>query len=156
MDHAATNTYYAVANAASGPGQPAAMPPSAARLLEALRKYTTPPAAAALPPASARTADGDPDPRRRLAEASLRLYAVIDPSWKAYLAMPPEIYTADRSPSAEAIGRTLARFDAVGQDPRYRLLVQTVEFRATYDGLRRFLTTAAHAGPTLSLPPPPQ
>jgi lipid-binding SYLF domain-containing protein len=97
------------------------------------------------------------DPRQQLADASLRLYAVVDDSWKAYLALPAEIYAGDRQPSAEAISRTLARFDTVTQDARYRLLAQTVEFRTTHDLLRQYLAVASRPNsPALALPGPPR
>ena len=161
MDPKGTAAYYATVGAAPpSAGQLAAVPPSAARLLDCLRKYTGAPAAPAatslMAPTPAMPAVADPDARRQLAETSLRLYAVLDPSWKAYLSLPPEVYSAERFPAAEATSRALGRFETVAQDSRYRLLAQTVEFRATYDALRRLTNSATRVSPTLALPPPPQ
>jgi hypothetical protein len=170
MEPESTATYYVTTNAAAaaaaqgiGPPQAVTLPVTAAVLLNLLVKYTSPPAAAGtvLTPTpvsvvAAIPVDGQ-DPRRRLAEASLRLHAVLDASWRSYLALPAEVYAGDRQPGAEAMGASLSRFDAVARDPRYALLARTPEFQATHDLLRGYMATASRTNrPSLALPPPPR
>lgn len=155
MDREASALYYSGAGTTT-PGVPgSAMPPSANRFLCQLTKYTGAPALTPKgepgpilipigPPQAAVVAPAPVvDVRQQLADSSLRLYTTVDTSWKAYLTLPPEIYTGVGFPNAQAMGQTVGRYDTVVQDPRYRDLANRAEFRATYDLLRRYMATAS-------------
>lgn len=171
VDPNANAVYYAGTgiNAGGTPtGQPVQLPPSAARLLEQLAAYTAlpPPAPGAVVVApggavavQALTPAADPAAtRRQLAAASGQLSALLDDTWRSYLALPEEVYREDRSPSVESLTRALARFEAVASNPQYQPLARRAEFQATYGLLRAYVhhfQTARNATP-LTLPPPPK
>jgi SH3 domain-containing YSC84-like protein 1 len=156
IDQAATSTYYQpLAPAGQPAGQPAVLPPSAARLQEQLAKYTTtsvPP-----PPAATPAAVDRPTLRRQLANSSQQLAAILDADWRTYLALPAEIYVGDREPAAAAVRRPLDRFSAVAAEPRYQSLTQRPEFQATLSLLRQYAAAVPPPSqPPLSLPAPPR
>jgi SH3 domain-containing YSC84-like protein 1 len=156
VDQSATNVYYQSAGASPNqPGQPSPVPASAARLLEQIAKFTT----TTVPvPVAARPGAVDPQVlRRQLAGSSQQLAAIVDAPWQAFLALPPEVYSGDRSPSAEALRISLDRFTAVAADPRYQSLTQRPEFQNTWSLLRQYSATVPPATTQpLSLPPPPK
>jgi lipid-binding SYLF domain-containing protein len=163
IDSTANAVYYAPA----APGQPAPVPPSAARLVELVAAYAPPrangQAAAALAPVPAPVAEAvqpvpvAADPRRQLADAATRLNAVLDDNWKAYLALPAGVYGGDRAPSAAELEPSLRKFDRVAGDPQYRLLTERAEFQAAHDGLKRYVAAQAPRNArSLALPPPPR
>jgi hypothetical protein len=169
IDRDANIRFYGGAGAlptAIAPGQAILVPPSAARLLDQIGRFTAPPPAVVpavgAAPVGAVAVRVDPkaeleQSRRQLADASLRLYAVVDNNWKTYLALPGEVYAGDRPVSTPALSQSLGRFDAVARDPRYQNLTQRAEFRTAHQLLQRHMAIqTAQTGPTLALPPPPQ
>lgn len=177
-DPSATGAYYAGTNVLTAtPGQqPATVPASAGRLLDTVARLTTAPGyvptaasvpaqdqptpaaggAAPVAPQVAAPALNDREFRQRLATASRQLDAMLDNGWKTYLALPPEVFSGDRSPSSESLSQALERFNTVARDPRYRALSQRAEFQATFDLLWRYTTMQSSRNqPTLALPPPP-
>jgi lipid-binding SYLF domain-containing protein len=160
VDQAATNAYYYPTGNFSQPGP---LPASAGRLQEQLAKYATTPAPAAAPVvlspvALAPAAPADPTAiRTQLAASSQRLSAALDPSWRAYLALPAEVYSGDRWASAESLRVSLDRYATVAADPRFRNLAQHAEFRNTWSLLKQY-SAAAPQPPSqpLVLPPPPR
>ena len=171
IDSAATAAYYAGTNVlatGAGPQPSCPLPPSAARLLNLIAKYTTPPGGVLPQPAMVAmdapiARPGDPaealQVRRQLAESAQRLNGILDNNWNSYLALPAEVYSGDREPSAEVLGLSLGRYEAVAGNPRYRSLSQRAEFQATYGLLKRYnsiQTSTARNSPTLALPPPPR
>jgi SH3 domain-containing YSC84-like protein 1 len=160
VDQAATNDYYqTVGGRALQPGQPTALPPSAGRLQKQLAKYapaaSTPPA---VQPGATTPVPVDPQVLRgQLAASSRQLAAILDVSWRTHLALPAEVYSGDRVPSAGALRLSLDRFASVAADSRYQALAQRPEFRSTFSLLRQYsATVAAPASQPLSLPPPPK
>ncbi len=181
IDHTANAAFYNGANV-TDPTQAIPVPASAIALMRQVGYYTgtpgeslsatplaaaptrapTPagPVAAPVPmpaPAAAGVADLQVL-RQQLAAASLRLHTILDGNWRSYLAMPAEVYAGDRPANVQSLQQTLGRFDAVARDPRYALLAQRVEFRATHDWLTRYVaasTSTARNTPTLALPAPP-
>lgn len=168
VDTTANTLYYQVPNPGYQPGQPVPLPPSAARLLQEIARYTA--TAVPIPQPGAATqgvptlavptpaaAVGPQNVRRQLADASGRLGAILDRPWQEYLALPAEVYTEGRTPNPELLKMSLDRFNTVATDPRYRDLGQRPEFRTTWDLLKQY---AAGQGPTpakpLSLPSPPK
>jgi hypothetical protein len=72
--------------------------------------------------------------------------------------LPGDVYAGDRPPSVATLQPALARFDGVARDPRYVVLSNRVEFRATHEWLKRYVTVAtatatAQNMPTSALPP---
>ena len=146
---------------AAGPaGQPIPVPASAARLLQQVARYTgtavmVPQTVVAM---AAPSRAVDPQGlRMQLAGSSQRLATLVDGSWKGYLALPDEVYTADRRPTTESLQASLARFDAVAANPQYQNLNQRPEFQNTWHLLQQYVAMQrATAMPTLALPPPPR
>ncbi|MGA7697969.1 MAG: lipid-binding SYLF domain-containing protein [Thermoguttaceae bacterium] len=161
VDPAATDAYYqTIGGRPLQPGQPTVVPPSAGRLLEQLAKCA---AASNTVPAIQAVAATMPvavDPqilRGQLAASSRQLAAIVDASWRTYLALPAEVYSGDRAPSAEKLRQSLDRFATVAGDSRYRALTERPEFRSTASLLRQYSAiVSAPASPSLPLPPPPK
>ncbi len=166
VDQAATNSYYYPPGNFSHPGP---VPVSAARLQEQLAKYTASPVpanAAAVGPTPVTVAPAAPAPsastdlptiRGQLITSSRQLSAVLDPTWRAYLALPAEVYSGDRWPSAESLRVSQEHFAKVAGDSRFQNLAQHPEFRSTWSLLRQYAAAAPQPpSQPLVLPPPPR
>ncbi len=81
--------------------------------------------------------------RRDLCAASAGLRAGLDDHWGKYLAMPADLFAADRQPSDAEMAAALRHYDMVAQSLQYRGLTDRPEFRATYDLLRRYMAARA-------------
>ncbi len=156
IDSEANAHYYHVA--AFAPDQIREVPPSAQKLLIAIEQYTSTGSTAmfetAAAPKNGSTVDAQ-TVRRQLAESFQRLSAQLDDGWKAYLALPAEVFGGERPPTFESLNRSLSRFNTVAADPRYRTLNQNPDFQNTHDLLKKYaaLQTASR---TMPLPPPPR
>ena len=185
IDQKGNTAFYGGANV-TDPSQVIPVPASAIALMRQVGYYTGTPgeslsatplaappgrvAAGAAPPATAMpagvaaapTAAGVADlqaARQQLAAASLRLHAVLDANWRTYLDMPAEIYAGDRLANIQSLQQTLGHFDTVAHDPKFALLAQRAEFRATHEWLTRYVaasTATARNTPTLAIPSPPK
>lgn len=167
IDQLATSVYYQTANPAGlAPGQTVALPPEAARLLAQLTQYTAPTTPAAAAPASAGAmapvpvvrpgSDGN-GLRQQLIESARQLSMIVDENWKVYLALPADLYTVDRQPSADGLRLSLRRFDEVAGSAAYGALNGRPEFQTTRDLLRRYVATLSPSPrSTLMLPAPPR
>jgi hypothetical protein len=94
--------------------------------------------------------------RQQLAAASLRLHTILGPDWRSYLMLPGDVYAGDRPPNMATLQSALNRFDGVSKDPRYAVLSQRIEFRATHEWLQRYVSAAtatAQNAPAAALPP---
>lgn len=158
VNHLANAAYYR----SPGPGQPVNVPPSAARLVGQVASLTAttppPPSQAALPlPALARehATDEATALRNDLARIAPELYRVLDPRWQAYLALPAQVFDGRGHPPAESLQRSLAHFETVRKDPRYRQLAERPEFHSTYGLLRHYVGARSENKQPLELPPPP-
>ncbi len=95
--------------------------------------------------------------RKRLAESSQHLQAIIDPQWQQYLVLPTDVYEGTQLPTAEKLAPVRARYQTIATDARYKTLADRHEFQETYALLNRYLALTASAAPGgLKLPPPPQ
>jgi SH3 domain-containing YSC84-like protein 1 len=156
IDSEANSHYYHVAVLA--PGQIQEIPPSAQQLLTAIEQYTSmrsapmPEAVTTLQNTSTNDAQSV---RRQLAESWQRLWAQLDEGWRAYLALPAEVFGGERQPTIEALNRSLGRFNVVAADAKYRTLAQNPEFQNTHGLLKKYATIQT-ASRTMSLPPPPR
>ena len=81
--------------------------------------------------------------RRDLRAASVTLRGMLGDQWGKYLAMPADLFAADRQPSDAEMAAVLRHYDMAAQSPQYRGLTDRPEFRATYDLLRRYMAARA-------------
>lgn len=102
---------------------------------------------------------------RQLAEASRALDSELESlstgaGWSKHLALPHEVFAildaekqADelKQPDPAALGKALARFDAVSKNPEYKKIAETPSFRATHELLEGYLT---HFVAAPNAPPP--
>jgi len=155
IDSEANSNYYHVAMA---PSQIQDVPPSAQKLLIAIEQYTskgsTPMPEMADAPKNESTVDAQTI-RRQLAESSQRLSAQLDDGWKAYLALPAEVFGGERPPTFEALNQSLSRFNMVAANPQYRTLSQNPDFQNTHGLLKKYATLQT-APRIMPLPPPPR
>jgi hypothetical protein len=93
--------------------------------------------------------------RKELARSATELYRLVDPQWQSYLALPAQVFSDHEHVSVELLEQSLARFDNVVADSRYRNLVARPEFQTTHSALRAYLRALSSGPPTLQLPPPP-
>ena len=130
---------------AAAPGSPAGGPPSLAGTAAAPR---TPAPQTLAPPPDLESI------RRDLRAASAKLRAMLpDDQWGKYLAMPADLFAADRQPSDAELAAVLQHYDLTVQSPQYRALTDRPEFRATHDLLRRYMA-ARSASPRAILGTP--
>ena len=167
IDENANAAYYGVVEA----GQPAPPPPeSAVKLVELVAQLaagpdvTTPltPTTSAPPSLRPALARDDRDGlRNELARSMIALSAILDDSWRRYLALPAEVYASGEHPSPEAVQAALSRFRAVAADGSYRALIEREEFQAAKTLLETYAEALTAFQPaignprTLNLPPPP-
>ncbi len=94
--------------------------------------------------------------RRALDSNSRHLYAIIDPPWQQYLAMPREVFESSTHPNPQTLGVVLQRYDLISTSGKYQRLVDRPEFQSTHEVLREYLSALTGAlQPALQLPPPP-
>ncbi len=94
--------------------------------------------------------------RHALAGNSRRMFAIIDPAWQRYLALPASVYETGPQPNPNELSAILQRYDLVIRSGKYQQLVERPEFQSTHETLREY--AAALSTPTssaLQLPPPP-
>lgn len=152
INQVASSMYY-------GP-PPGRVPESALRLVGDVTALSqgraiVPPAAGFVPaPVPAPT--GTEATRQALVAAATKLYALVDDSWKQYLALPSDVYQVNGKPQFEFLKPSLERFDSVAADPKYKALATRPEFKAAHEALKAFASEyTAVPGQQLSLPAPP-
>lgn len=159
MDQFATSAYYR----SPAPGQPVTVPPSAERLTQMIASYAQPNAVAPTPsspnPApslihyhSASEADVL---RGQLVQLAPQLYEILDPKWREYLAMPPDLFLSGPHPSVGQLNETLRRFDTVVSSRQYQSLSARPEFQSVHGVLRHYQQSLVATPSTVDLPPPP-
>lgn len=164
VDRAETQAYYQ-----RTPGN--ALPASAARLLESLTTYSAPTEIAAAVPGAIVVPEGTPvvgaplQPtaptrsdaiRSDLVADAQKLQGLLDANWRAYLALPAEVYGTGQHANVDVLRAVEARYAATAQNPSYATLTRRPEFQATYAQLQRYLKSQQALVPTkLQLPPPP-
>jgi len=156
VDHRATAIYYApTAGQPHGP-----VPASGIKLVEQIAAYADAKKRVAVNVKDVPMVPAPPDDaeaiRAQLAESSLRLHKVLDPQWRAFLALPGEVYAEGKTPAKETLALCLDRYSTVTNDARYQSLSAHAEFRETHALLLRY-RSAVEGGKsvTLKLPPPP-
>jgi lipid-binding SYLF domain-containing protein len=143
---------------------PGAVPASGMNLLQTITAYTAaiPIAVAGAPPVPAAGGTWVPQgaseteaARQELDAASRQLVANLDENWRRYLALPAEVYTPGRVPTAQAIQPALARYEDVARRSEYAALHARPEFQTALQSLRRLSEVRTAASSNTSLPPPP-
>lgn len=164
LDGSSIQIDYAAERAFYGPkrrGGPTRVPESAVRLIEKLSQYSGSPTRSEGSKDEKESPNGitaDPEQaRRKLAEASVQLAAVLSDDWRRYLALPAAVYGSEEHPEVDRLEHALGRFDRVAEEARYRALAARAEFQKTRTLVREYLIVLAQ-GPSgdLVLPPPPK
>jgi lipid-binding SYLF domain-containing protein len=147
---------------------PGSFPASAAQLLQWINAYTSQAAVAPAPIGgqmapgaggwtAAGQRGGDTEAvRQQLEAASRQLSANLDENWKRYLALPPEVYQANQSPSPQAVQQTVAKYEEITRRPEYAALYTRSEFQQTLAALKRLGEVRTASNASLALPPPPK
>jgi len=98
-----------------------------------------------------------PTLRQLLAKNAKQLFAVVDPPWQQYLALPKEVFEPGEPPRVEVLQKALQQYDQVAQSPKYQALSQRPEFQSTYEVLREYAQELAETSRRqIDLPPPPR
>ncbi|MDA0660838.1 MAG: lipid-binding SYLF domain-containing protein [Planctomycetota bacterium] len=92
--------------------------------------------------------------RGQLVNSLAKLNAILDPTWRSYLAMPAT-FEASEAPDPMALEKSLQRFDTIRRDVRYQQLSSRPDFQTAYALLRQYVTVVRHERGELQLPPPP-
>jgi len=138
-------------------GQSGNVPPEAGRLIGQLAAYAgvnqvaeTPLNLPAVPAAVPFTGI-----QRQLIEASEQLFAILDPTWHEYLALPQEVYQAEpiESKLFARLDACLQRYESVAANPQYSALTTRPEFQLVLVSLRQ--SAAPPPADRITLPPPP-
>ncbi|MBI1249107.1 Ysc84 actin-binding domain protein [bacterium] len=96
--------------------------------------------------------------RMELAAASNRLGSVLDDQWKAYLALPKEVYEQGPHPNPQVLQAAIARYDQVAGNTAYAPLTQRPDFQHVHGLLITYtdaLAAMARENGAIKLPPPP-
>lgn len=93
--------------------------------------------------------------RQQLDATSRQLAAGLDDNWRKFLALPPEIYIPNHTPSTESIEQAIARYEQVSEDPKFSALTNQPAFQATLKGLWQLGEALQGSQQKLRLPPPP-
>jgi len=93
--------------------------------------------------------------RQQLDASSRQLAASLDDKWKQYLALPPEVYIPNHSPSVESIEQSISRYEAISENSQYAGLTNQPAFQATLKGLWQLGEAQQGAQQKMRLPPPP-
>jgi lipid-binding SYLF domain-containing protein len=154
---------------------PGSFPASAAQLLQVINAYTVaqpivqPSAIPVIAPGQVAPAPGtsgwlpagqhpgDAETARVQLDTSYRqLTANLDPSWRTYLALPPEVSMPNQTANPQALQQALQRYETVSHDGQYAALQVRPEFQQTLASLRRLSDVRTASNTTLQLPPPPR
>lgn len=93
--------------------------------------------------------------RRSLIQNATQLHAILNPSWRQYLALPADIMEPTGQPNLTTLVALQQRFEKISSSPSYKTLVERREFQATYEVLREYVQALSASGPILQLSPPP-
>lgn len=115
-------------------------------------------AAPAAPPARpAATAEAIDATRIEVVLAAQNLGAILNESWRNYLALPIGVFSGGGVPTVESLDQVLQRYRTVQQNPQFKTLVDRPEFQElmgllqSYTEQIREATTAPGANPSASI-----
>lgn len=133
------------------------LPEAAARLVQTASKYSGTATGPTLVESKSTSATTPEATRKQLADASIRLSAVLPEDWKKYLALPAEVYDGKKHASLEGLTHVRARYDAVAKSNEYRALTTRDEFKKVHVLLRQYESVLTpKATNKLQLPPAPK
>jgi lipid-binding SYLF domain-containing protein len=157
IDGFAHQTFYG-----SGPTElPRQVPQSAAALVAYVASVTGSRGTATAPAAGSSEVTLPPAPdltglQANLAKSATQMWALLDPNWRAFLALPADVFSGQTIASEPALAASLKNYEAVARDPAFANLAQRPEFQGTLKLLRELTAgVAASQQGFLSLPPPP-
>ncbi|QDV25379.1 lipid-binding SYLF domain-containing protein [Aureliella helgolandensis] len=158
VDQVATGTYYR----SPGPGLPVQVPASAQQLTEAIVSYTGQGAAAVPTPNEPSTGlaaqYGQTESevlRLQLLQLTPELFDLLDPQWRAHLALPQSFQQPNANPQPAEIQAIVDRYAQVATDPQFQQLAVRPEFQSVYSLLRHYQQSFTENLPAIQLPPPP-
>ncbi len=159
IDHGAAAVYYRTTTDTGVDGVVPVVPASSVRLINQLIQYTAPQAMeqefTLSSPQDA--APQDASLKQQLADASSRLFALLDATWKAYLELPSQVFEPTGEAPFDQLVAALERYNKVFVDPQFTTLSQHEEFVTTRRFLQEYVESQSPTTPaTLSLPQPPQ
>jgi lipid-binding SYLF domain-containing protein len=156
IDSVATGAFYR----SPGPGQPAIVPPSAAKLTQMVVEFV-----GQQQPANAVTQTATLAERYSATQADLLrtqllqlapgLLDLLDPQWQAFLAIPESIQVTGPHPTPESLLPVIANYQRVATDPQFQSLAARPEFQSVYGLLKHYQQALTATNMTLQLPPPP-
>ncbi|MHB8972103.1 MAG: lipid-binding SYLF domain-containing protein [Pirellulaceae bacterium] len=91
--------------------------------------------------------------RQELADAAQDLGALLDESWRNYLALPRNALSGNGMPTVESLDQSLSRFEAITKDNRYKVLLDRPEFQQLYGLLRTYAEQVRQATQPAGAPP---
>jgi len=141
------------------PGQPHKLPATAGHLVSRIAQYTKDPYVTMNSGSAPVVSQDDSDECQRiLAESSERLFAILDPPWQQYLALPQGVYEPRPLEANDLImlEACLLRYEEVAENPAYSTLTTKREFQSVLLLLRQaVLLRRSTPPPPITLPPPP-
>jgi hypothetical protein len=81
-----------------------------------------------LPARPTATAEALDATRIEVVHAAQNLGAILDESWRNYLALPRGVFFGDGVPTVDSLEQVLQRYRTVQRDPQYRTLIDRPEF----------------------------
>jgi hypothetical protein len=91
--------------------------------------------------------------RQELAQAAQDLGALLDDSWRNYLALPRSVFSGNGTPTMESLDQSLKRFEAITKDNRYKVLLDRPEFQQLYGLLQTYAAQVRQAAPPAGAAP---
>jgi lipid-binding SYLF domain-containing protein len=85
--------------------------------------------------------------RLELAQAAQDMGALLDESWRNYLALPRSVFSGNGVPTMESLDQSLRRFEAITKDNRYKVLLDRPEFQQLHGLLQTYADQVRQQAP---------
>lgn len=138
----------------STPGLPPVTPALGANAAGSLAGSAPPAAPPSRPTATAETLDAT---RIEVVLAAQNLGAILNESWRNYLALPFGVFSGGGVPTVESLDQVLQRYRTIQQNPQYQTLIDRPEFQElmgllqSYAEQVREATAASGANPSAGI-----
>jgi predicted dehydrogenase len=73
--------------------------------------------------------------------------ALLDESWRNYLALPRSVFSGNGVPTMESLDQSLRRFEAITKDNRYKVLLDRPEFQQLHGLLQTYADQVRQQAP---------
>jgi len=93
--------------------------------------------------------------KSQLLQLTPQFFALLDPSWQQFLAMPESLRTTSGHPDPGVLQPVLDRYQRVASDPQFQQLASRPEFQSVHGLLKHYQQTLVAKSAPLLLPPPP-